>query len=442
MLGDVIISNEIIQYDFGRLYSDGIEIRDAKGTIKSDPHISALVNKVQTGDSWQRLNSHFVLHLRDLQRRDKGRKYRRPEFSTDVLFRPQYRHKHHRERSHDCICAGCRSKLDPVCEEALSTSCADLGCDENERIRRELSDRVQQAAMAGRKYDARVPILHFGVMGCGNLVIKCAENRDRIAERTGAVAFEMESAGIFQTLPGVVIKAVCDYADSHKNKDWQFHAAATAAAATKAFLEQFTPSDRPASILTSRELTVERSATRAARLMPNSDLVEHGSSDQFTSEAGVSAPGATEGIMAITDLLVNCIELASRIATCQETGTDYRILATGWDVEKTLLLQWAERVRLLRPDYDRRLGTRRTRVGIEEALDRVQHVLQDTANFEDQYGLRRSASRESIAISSITSKTRMKRFMIELEQFYHSDRTEPTEKQPQHGFQGLLGGDR
>jgi nucleoside phosphorylase len=56
----------------------------------------------------------------------------------------------------------------------------------------------------------------------------------------------MESAGIFQRLAGVVIKAVCDYADSHKNKSWQDYAAATAASATKALLEQYTPSDRPA----------------------------------------------------------------------------------------------------------------------------------------------------------------------------------------------------
>jgi nucleoside phosphorylase len=81
-------------------------------------------------------------------------------------------------------------------------------------------------------------------MGCGNLVIKCAENRDRIAKRKNVIAFEMESAGVFQTFAGVVVKGVCDYADSHKNKNWQFHAAATAAAATAAMLEQFTPSDR------------------------------------------------------------------------------------------------------------------------------------------------------------------------------------------------------
>jgi hypothetical protein len=37
----------------------------------------------------------------------------------------------------------------------------------------------------------------------------------------------------------LVIKGVCDYADSHKNKRWQGYAAATAAAVTKGFLENW-----------------------------------------------------------------------------------------------------------------------------------------------------------------------------------------------------------
>lgn len=36
-----------------------------------------------------------------------------------------------------------------------------------------------------------------------------------------------------------MIKGVCDYADSHKNKQWQMYAAATAAACVKAFIENW-----------------------------------------------------------------------------------------------------------------------------------------------------------------------------------------------------------
>jgi nucleoside phosphorylase len=48
----------------------------------------------------------------------------------------------------------------------------------------------------------------------------------------------MEASGIWDNLPYLVIKGVCDYADSHKNKHWQYYAAATAAACMKAVLEE------------------------------------------------------------------------------------------------------------------------------------------------------------------------------------------------------------
>ena len=38
------------------------------------------------------------------------------------------------------------------------------------------------------------------------------------------------------TFPCLIIRGICDYADSHKNKIWQPYAAATAAAYAKDFL--------------------------------------------------------------------------------------------------------------------------------------------------------------------------------------------------------------
>jgi nucleoside phosphorylase len=54
----------------------------------------------------------------------------------------------------------------------------------------------------------------------------------------------MEGAGICGNLPCVVIKGVCDYVDSHKNKLWQKYAALTAAACVKAFLEYWAVKDK------------------------------------------------------------------------------------------------------------------------------------------------------------------------------------------------------
>ena len=65
-----------------------------------------------------------------------------------------------------------------------------------------------------------------------------------IATRDNIIAFEMEGAGVWDNLPYVVIKGVCDYIDSHKNKEWQVYAAATAAACMKAFLKKWVSTDK------------------------------------------------------------------------------------------------------------------------------------------------------------------------------------------------------
>ena len=50
------------------------------------------------------------------------------------------------------------------------------------------------------------------------------------------MCFEMEAAGLMNDFGCLVIRGICDYADSHKNKKWQPYAAATAAACAKEIL--------------------------------------------------------------------------------------------------------------------------------------------------------------------------------------------------------------
>jgi nucleoside phosphorylase len=67
--------------------------------------------------------------------------------------------------------------------------------------------------------------------------MRYATERDEISEKLGGVlCFEMEAAGIMNRFPCLVIRGICDYADSHKNKKWQPYAAATAAAYAKELL--------------------------------------------------------------------------------------------------------------------------------------------------------------------------------------------------------------
>ncbi|KAA8652753.1 uncharacterized protein ATNIH1004_001658 [Aspergillus tanneri] len=80
------------------------------------------------------------------------------------------------------------------------------------------------------------PEIHYGTIGSANIVIKDADTREKLKEELEIICVEMEAAGLMDELPCLVIRGVCDYADSHKNKRWQPYAAATAAAFTKELL--------------------------------------------------------------------------------------------------------------------------------------------------------------------------------------------------------------
>ncbi|KAE8335726.1 hypothetical protein BDV24DRAFT_179102 [Aspergillus arachidicola] len=84
------------------------------------------------------------------------------------------------------------------------------------------------------------PVVHYGTIASGDQVIKDARKRDEIAREIGALCFEMEAAGLMDNFPCLVIRGICDYADSHKNKRWQRYAAVAAAAFAKELLGQIT----------------------------------------------------------------------------------------------------------------------------------------------------------------------------------------------------------
>ncbi|KAK1839639.1 vegetative incompatibility protein het-e-1 [Colletotrichum chrysophilum] len=84
------------------------------------------------------------------------------------------------------------------------------------------------------------PVIHYGTIASGNQVIKHGKTRDQMAKELGALCFEMEAAGL-QDFPCLIVRGICDYSDSHKNKKWQEYAAATAAAFTKELLSVIRP---------------------------------------------------------------------------------------------------------------------------------------------------------------------------------------------------------
>ncbi|KXH67623.1 kinesin light chain protein, partial [Colletotrichum salicis] len=89
-----------------------------------------------------------------------------------------------------------------------------------------------------RGEDEDNPAIHYGLIASANQVMKNAEIRDKLSEERGVLCFEMEAAGLMNHFPCLVIRGICDYSDSHKNKEWQGFAAMVAAAYAKDLLLQ------------------------------------------------------------------------------------------------------------------------------------------------------------------------------------------------------------
>jgi nucleoside phosphorylase len=80
------------------------------------------------------------------------------------------------------------------------------------------------------------PAIHYGLIASANQLMKDALVRDRLAAEMDVLCFEMEAAGLMNHFPCLVIRGICDYSDSHKNKEWQGYAAMAAAAYAKGLL--------------------------------------------------------------------------------------------------------------------------------------------------------------------------------------------------------------
>ncbi|KAK4072004.1 hypothetical protein Trihar35433_4068 [Trichoderma harzianum] len=238
MLGDVIISRTIVQYDFGKRYPDRF-VRKHTTTEKQSNDFQGFAVMAETMRGRNKLcqaASKLLSRLQDnVSRSGCGTRYVYPGLARDKFFEPNYRHKHHESPS--CVCKECHDIASPVCDEARAASCSELGCSIKFLVPRAGSlHRQGQQQDPSTPNTARMLTIHTGSIASGDTVMKSGVDRDIIAQKEGIIAFEMEAAGIWDEIPCLVIKGVSDYADSHKHNEWQDFAAATAAATTSALL--------------------------------------------------------------------------------------------------------------------------------------------------------------------------------------------------------------
>jgi len=201
-LGDVVVSQPtgtwegVVQYDYGKTVQEGRFQRT--GSLSKPPVVllTALA-KLRSKELIEGLElSKYLLEMMGRYPR-MGTEFAHPGTQDDSLYDAQYDHP---EGNIDCS-----------------------RCDAGRLVVRE-------------PRPSEDPVIHCGLIASGDQVMRHGATRDRSSSDMNVLCFEMEAAGLMDSFPCLVIRGICDYADSHKNKRWQPYAAATAAAYTKELL--------------------------------------------------------------------------------------------------------------------------------------------------------------------------------------------------------------
>jgi nucleoside phosphorylase len=192
-LGDVVVGTRIMQYDLGKIVADGKFERTAIPRVQQ-PLLGTALNSLRAKHE---LNGSRIAPILQ-QKLESHIEYSRPN-APDRLFRATYEHQ-------------------------SQTSNCDF-CDQSKLISRSI------------RPPGTIEI-HYGAIASGNQVMKHGTTRDNVARELDLICFEMEAAGPMDIIPCLPIRGICDYSDSHKNKEWQRHAAATAAAYARELIEE------------------------------------------------------------------------------------------------------------------------------------------------------------------------------------------------------------
>ncbi|KAL7931924.1 ankyrin repeat-containing domain protein [Trichoderma chlorosporum] len=210
-LGDVVVSatqngqNGVFQYDFGKT----IQAQDFQNTMFLDQPPALLRSAVGGLKARYESDGHQFQETIDgiLKKKPRLRKnYQRPDSKSDRLYLSNAIHS-------------------STSEERCAAACGD-------------SMLVPREQRVEGEDD---PAIHYGLIASGNQLMKDALIRDQLASKKEILCFEMEAAGLMNHFPCLVIRGICDYSDSHKNKDWQGYAAMTAAAYAKDVIGQISP---------------------------------------------------------------------------------------------------------------------------------------------------------------------------------------------------------
>jgi nucleoside phosphorylase len=223
-LGDIVISRDVRQYDYiETLRQQNFQQRKTRRQLPTVVHsfkrtgfsnhppkvIRAAVSSLESKSDVDgyHIDKRIVAVLdREPELRQT---YSRPRQRSDLLHAPEIVHPRNSEFA---------------CEEVCGSQTASL------------------VLRPERKEGEDGPAIHYGVVASFKQLLNDATMRDTIAKKEDVICIETETAGLMHNFPCLTVRGVCDYSDSHKNKDWQGYAAITAAAYTKGLLLTMVPS--------------------------------------------------------------------------------------------------------------------------------------------------------------------------------------------------------
>ncbi|KAJ5915539.1 hypothetical protein N7466_011472 [Penicillium verhagenii] len=216
-LGDIVVGiphngrGGILQYDFGKTIQDQsfqqTGFTNQAPTFLRTP-VSGLASQYERkGNPIDRLVTELLVRYPRLRK-----KYSRPDPATDRLYKSDVVHP---------------GESDGVAESSCAVACG---------------ERAEALVLRAPRTDEEDdPAIHYGLIASANQLMKDARVRDEFARKHGVLCFEMEAAGLVNHFPCLVVRGICDYADSHKNKEWQGYAAMTAALYAKELLGRIVP---------------------------------------------------------------------------------------------------------------------------------------------------------------------------------------------------------
>jgi ankyrin repeat protein/nucleoside phosphorylase len=309
-LGDIVVSmpdgvyGGVVQYDLGKDMEDGFIL---KGFLWPPPPILRSAVEMMRSDHLTKLNKVNTFLSEMLQKWPGLADYQRPPADSDVLFQTDYPH---------------------VPDQATCSRC----------------EGTQIVDRPARGSDN--PKIHYGLIASGDRVMRSAMKRKKTGRDIGDIlCFEMEAAGIMTEFPCIVIRGISDYADSHKNDEWQHYAAAAAAGCVKELLSYLDPVDRQVPPI----LTLRHGEFNVSRGLPgstNTATPRQGSSAQQSTVLGQHRRG---GIPFLSEehkrMLLDSLKF-DQIDARQVTIKKAHAKTCSWLLSKPKYLDWLDNTKL------------------------------------------------------------------------------------------------